>query len=303
MSIRFTGAAIAGIASAVAGNPIAAETVRGQWNTHRQSEGPALTLSDPSSQVIFLHGLCTDGGVKLTTMVPARGGYPRAHALIGRTIRMTFAFGTLRFVYAGAVHDDGEMIAVSMPARLSDPLFRRIAAGGAMELASPRGAISLPLEGAGDAVAAWSAACGAPIEEAKAPVPADFPPAGRPGAALPPELQLQRDSTTAECREDGGTPGASPDFIRSVDFNGDGRPDYVVDHGKFDCARVAKRSCGSAGCSIDVFLSGKAGYRDRVSLSGYETVIDAGGERPTLIINGRERAVRYRWNGRAFVHQ
>jgi hypothetical protein len=124
-----------------------------------------------------------------------------------------------------------------------------------------------------------------------------------PGASLPPELLSQREATAAECREDGGTPGASPDFIRSVDFNGDGRPDYVVDHGKFDCAGAVKRSCGSAGCSIDVFLSGKAGYRDRMSLSGYEAVIDANGERPTLTLEGRDAVARYRWNGKAFARQ
>lgn len=57
----------------------------------------------------------------------------------------------------------------------------------------------------------------------------------------------------AECRSMGGQP--TTEAVLAVDdFNGDGAEDWIVDFSKFGCSGAANPFCGSAGCSLQIFL-------------------------------------------------
>lgn len=279
-----------------------AQPVGGKWGTHPQGEGPVLTFADGS--LLFVHARCRADGVELTTMLPADGGYEAARRWVGRWTGITFTIGALRLSYSGNVHDDGEMIAVSMPASLDDPLFAAIASGSRMTLASSAGAaLDIPLAGSGKAVATWMGMCGAKPAggvAASEPIPA----AAVGDGTLPAPVREWVDQTTNDCREQGGRPKAAPDYIRSADFNGDGKPDYLIDDNRFECKGGRMLNCGSHGCVFEVYLSGKNGYRRvGVNMNAYETTIETIGGRPTVVAAGKDASVRFQWNGRAFVRR
>jgi hypothetical protein len=50
-------------------------------------------------------------------------------------------------------------------------------------------------------------------------------------------------------------------YVKRADFNGDGRPDYVLDDAGLSCPGAASLLCGSAGCGVAIHLSGPTGYR------------------------------------------
>ncbi|MBO0905342.1 hypothetical protein [Jiella sonneratiae] len=91
---------------------------------------------------------------------------------------------------------------------------------------------------------------------------------------------------------DGGysTKGA----VRTADFNGDGRTDYLVDEGAIICrGQTMSGFCGATGfCSFTVFVTSGKGFTKRDFLArGYEI----SGRR--LIVDGKP----YRWAGKRFV--
>ena len=49
-------------------------------------------------------------------------------------------------------------------------------------------------------------------------------------------------------QEGGGKLEFAPDTVRKVDFNGDGRLDYVVDFDKVKCPEMEHIFCGTGGC-------------------------------------------------------
>ncbi len=77
---------------------------------------------------------------------------------------------------------------------------------------------------------------------------------------LPAKVQEHVDELLAECREFGGDPVPEPGFVSSVDLNGDGGPDVLVDLSKMNCQGALSAFCGSAGCPLIVWLSGPEGY-------------------------------------------
>jgi hypothetical protein len=64
----------------------------------------------------------------------------------------------------------------------------------------------------------------------------------------------------ALCREVGGSPQLTEDFVRAADLNGDGVEDYLVDFFGFFCEGAPSVLCGSAGCPVTVWLSGPEGH-------------------------------------------
>ena len=82
-----------------------------------------------------------------------------------------------------------------------------------------------------------------------------------PANALPAAVQRSIGELRDNCRERGAAP-ASPrrGFIRRIDFNRDGRMDFILDTSRFACVPFANFSCGSAGCRIDVFVSTPRGH-------------------------------------------
>jgi hypothetical protein len=71
-------------------------------------------------------------------------------------------------------------------------------------------------------------------------------------APLPKEVEAAIDEAKKDC---GATVRLRPGFMASKDVNGDGKPDTILDYGKFECGGSITFYCGSAGCLTQVFAS------------------------------------------------
>ena len=69
---------------------------------------------------------------------------------------------------------------------------------------------------------------------------------------MPKEVQAAIDEANKDCGE---PVRLNPGFMASKDVNGDGKPDYILDYGKFECGGSITAYCGSAGCLTQVFAS------------------------------------------------
>jgi hypothetical protein len=79
-------------------------------------------------------------------------------------------------------------------------------------------------------------------------------------AAWPPEVRELLDHARRECVEAGGKTVTFPKTImRKIDLNGDGRPDYVVDLQDTECDEALSLYCGTAGCNVDILITGTDG--------------------------------------------
>jgi hypothetical protein len=73
---------------------------------------------------------------------------------------------------------------------------------------------------------------------------------------LPTAVRGAVDTMNADCTAAGGKPGASPGLISTVDLNGDGRNDYVINTAAFDCEGAASLFVGAGGGgSVEVFIA------------------------------------------------
>lgn len=99
-------------------------------------------------------------------------------------------------------------------------------------------------------------------------------------------------------------------FVTTRDVNGDGRPDYVLDYGAFRCDGTAD-SCGSGGCTTQVFVSMPDGsYRKAYDDLARGVRFQGVRGRPAMILDlhgsacGRVGAADCRstlyWNGERF---
>lgn len=84
-----------------------------------------------------------------------------------------------------------------------------------------------------------------------------------PAASLPAPVRRVFAKAAAECRMVGGKLGLAPRpaYVERVDLNDDGRVDYVLDREALVCDRTPSLFCGTAGCGLDVLVSGGAHYR------------------------------------------
>ncbi len=85
---------------------------------------------------------------------------------------------------------------------------------------------------------------------------------GVPQSQWPGEVSAAFQESAAGCSElDGARLAFSEEtYVRAVELNGDGRPDYIVDDAGLECSGSASYFCGSAGCGVTVYLSGQRGY-------------------------------------------
>jgi hypothetical protein len=75
---------------------------------------------------------------------------------------------------------------------------------------------------------------------------------------LPPEVRAYFDNARQECREAGDRLHVTSEsgFAETADFNGDGKPDYIVHMSELVCPSLGySEYCGSAGCQIAILVS------------------------------------------------
>lgn len=122
------------------------------------------------------------------------------------------------------------------------------------------------------------------------PVAAMLPPqsAARP---WPREVQAVFDELKAECRAGGGK--FVPDranFAVQTEVTGDGKPDWVVEYSAAHCSNQGYSAwCGTAGCMIAIFGSGRGGLAEIFSnnVRGWEAAkLDRGGTGLGLSVHG-----------------
>lgn len=81
--------------------------------------------------------------------------------------------------------------------------------------------------------------------------------------------------------------GYGVDFVRSVDFDGDGHADVILDYGQVLCGGAREPYCTREGCLLKAWRHEKSGWRK--VFEGRVTswsVGEAGGHR-ALIVDGR----------------
>lgn len=103
----------------------------------------------------------------------------------------------------------------------------------------------------------------------------------------------------AACVSAGGKLTIGKDAVGSAELDGDGKPDYLLNHYAFECSRGTNGYCGSRGCWNDVFLSSQ-GYREVDSFQGGVT-IDRSHAPAWLRISDRSGSATRRWNGSRFA--
>lgn len=87
---------------------------------------------------------------------------------------------------------------------------------------------------------------------------------------LPTAVRKVLNTMNADCQGVGGKPGASPGLVSTLDLNGDGRMDYVIYTGAFDCEGAASLFVGTGGGSVEIFLSAADGDAARAFEHGVD---------------------------------
>lgn len=86
---------------------------------------------------------------------------------------------------------------------------------------------------------------------------------------------------------------AAPDAVTQADLNGDGRLDWVVDSGLFQCSTFASLYCGTKGCGVDTLIDGTRGA---LLLHDWDTVTE-GGTTYLTAPNDTGGTSRFLWTG------
>ena len=128
-------------------------------------------------------------------------------------------------------------------------------------------------------------------------------------ALLPSEVQKEVQENGAACGS--RKPQIEMGFLTSLDINGDGIPDYMLNYQNFRCGGM-RTFCGSRGCLLQIFASTKDGKLEKVIDEDVWSVdINRGRGRPSLVLGLHGRAcdlpvemrckVTFVWNGTTFV--
>lgn len=163
--------------------------------------------------------------------------------------------------------------------------------------------IVFALAGSTAALSAVAAACPAPVLP---PAPVAGAPAavgGAVAAPLPQERARFRESCTP-----GATATFDPGFASTMDADGDGRLDLLVDYGAAACsAPPANPWCGSAGCVQTIWRDTGAGFVRVFSDNVYGIAPEPGGILALQmhgsacgLVGAAPCTVRLGWNGTAF---
>ena len=136
---------------------------------------------------------------------------------------------------------------------------------------------------------------------------------GTPTWAQSEELPLEVRREITENGEACGSrkPQIDSGFLTSLDVNGDGIPDYVLNYENFRCGDV-RSFCRSGGCLLQIFASTKNGKFEKViNEDVWRVDINRGKGRPSLVLGlhgsacEQPREVRCKvtfvWSGTKFV--
>lgn len=194
-----------------------------------------------------------------------------------------------------SVQKQGASYSLTMDCEEEDAAFRSAAR---ITVNGERMAFSRTVPGQGKPVSLTFLRCDAPPAASAAASKETAAGAG----ALPAPVRAWTDSVAQGCKLDGGTPRLPADYVRAADLNGDGKPDYLVDDNRFQCSGASVQSCGSGGCSVEIFMSGPKGYTPAgVDLLAYGSEIQPGGKLPVAVIETRGGTFRFGWNGKKLV--
>lgn len=118
----------------------------------------------------------------------------------------------------------------------------------------------------------------------------------------PAEVRAYHAERVQECRQlnsgrvsfnDAGGP-----YVRTADFNSDGRPDYLLDLHGIRCSSAATLFCAALGCDYTLFASQpNGGYGNAGGFIGEAELIVEGG-RPVLRVDAGQGVRLWGWNGR-----
>lgn len=128
---------------------------------------------------------------------------------------------------------------------------------------------------------------------------ASLPAQGVPPAQWPPEVRAEYGQRVADCRREGGRVSVDPTlYVRTADFNGDGRPDFLVDNHGITCSTAASLFCAALGCDYTLFASAPGGgYVNAGGFMGEAELITQNG-RPLLRVEAGQGPRLWGWNGR-----
>jgi hypothetical protein len=109
-----------------------------------------------------------------------------------------------------------------------------------------------------------------------------------PPKPLPPEVRAYFDKARQECREAGDRLHVADEagFAEAAEFNGDGRPDYVVHFAALYCPALgASEYCGSAGCQVAILVSDGDRLRQVAgdNFQGFAITKPVGGGRQSIV--------------------
>lgn len=118
-------------------------------------------------------------------------------------------------------------------------------------------------------------------------------------APPPPSVRAQVAEDVQQCRAAGQQWEPPADYVQRGDFNGDGRPDFLIARSSAQCGPAF---CGPDGCRFDTFISQTGGSFLRAygmtEGSGTVGVARGSGGRDVLV---RSNGARLGWSGREWA--
>jgi hypothetical protein len=99
----------------------------------------------------------------------------------------------------------------------------------------------------------------------------------------PPALIEATEEASALCATLGGTPSILDGYMRSLDLNGDGVPDFLTDLARLECEGARAVFCGPSGCPVAAWLSEPDGSHSRFDLGRMQGFALGDGDPPPLV--------------------
>lgn len=124
--------------------------------------------------------------------------------------------------------------------------------------------------------------------------PANAQKTGLAAEALPAALTDWHNAARDECERDGGT-FRDGDYWQSGDFNGDGRPDFLVTRAALGCEGNDIFSGGTRGQIYDVLVSKATGYSEESFLAHDAKVAERAGRTVVLTPDHDNPKIVHHW--------